>query len=109
MRPELVLSVIAAAAAVTFALRYLPMILVQRLPRRPIVEKFLKALPIGILAALVAQSLFLRGGSVDAGMENYHLPGFAAVVVLAALTRNLSVVVFGGVGVVALLTWLGGA
>lgn len=97
---------ILATAALTFLLRYVPMALMRRLRARPAIERFIKTLPIGILAAIVAQSLFLRGGAIDAGIGNHYLHGFVAVLAIAAMTRNLPVVVFGGIGVVALLTFL---
>jgi branched-subunit amino acid transport protein len=106
MRTELVLPMILATAALTFVLRYVPMVLVRRLRARPAIERFIKTLPIGILAAIVVQSLFLRGGTIDAGIGNHYLHGFVAVLLIAAMTRNLAVVVFGGIGVVAVLTLL---
>ena len=106
MQADLVMPMILGTAALTFALRYVPMALARRLRARPAIERFIKTLPIGILAAIVVQSLFLRGGAIDAGIENHYLPGFAAALLIAAMTRNLAVVVFGGIGVVAVLTFL---
>jgi branched-subunit amino acid transport protein len=106
MRAELIMPMILATAALTYVLRYVPMVLARRLRARPAIERFIKTLPIGILAAIVVQSLFLRGGAIDAGIENHYLHGFVAALVIAALTRNLAVVVFGGIGVVAVLTFL---
>lgn len=96
---------ILATAALTFLLRYVPMMLVRRLRARAAIERFIKTLPIGILAAIVVQSLFLRGGRIDAGIANHYLHGFVAMLAIAAATRNLAVMVFGGIGVVALLTF----
>jgi branched-subunit amino acid transport protein len=56
-----------ATSVLTYLLRYVPMVLVRRLRARPAIERFIKTLPIGILAAIVVQSLFLRGGRIDAG------------------------------------------
>lgn len=106
MQADLILPMIFATSVLTYLLRYVPMVLVRRLRARPAIERFIKTLPIGILAAIVAQSLFLRGGAIDAGIENHYLHGFVAALVIAALTRNLAVVVFGGIGVVAVLTLL---
>jgi branched-subunit amino acid transport protein len=104
VRTDLILPMIFATSALTYLLRYVPMVLVRRLRARPAIERFIKTLPIGILAAIVVQSLFLRGGRIDAGIDNHYLHGFVAVLAIAALTRNLAVVVFGGIGVVAMLT-----
>lgn len=106
MRAELVMPMILATAGLTFLLRYVPMVLVRRLRARPAIERFVKTLPIGILAAIVVQSLFLRRGALDVGIESHYLHGFVAVLLIAAMTRNLAVVVFGGIGVVAVLTFI---
>jgi len=106
VRTDLILPMILATSVLTFLLRYVPMVLARRLRARPAIERFIKTLPIGILAAIVVQSLFLRGGAIDAGIENHYLHGFVAVLAIAALTRNLALVVFGGIGVVAALTFL---
>lgn len=107
MRLDIVFAMIMGTSVLTFCIRYLPLVLLRqfRLPRKT--ERFLKSLPIGILAALVAQSIFLRGGALDSGLSNYYFYGFLVVLAVSTLTRSLAAVVFGGLGVVALLTFLG--
>lgn len=98
---------IVATAILTFGLRYLPMALLGGQRLRPGLERFLRYLHIGILSALVAQSTFLRGETLDMATSNYYLPGLVIALLLAVWTRSLAAVVFGGLAVVGLLTWWG--
>lgn len=102
---DIVSSMIYATAALTVAIRYLPMVLLRDVTLPPRVERFLCSLPIGILAALVAQSVFLSRGSLDLSWSNHYLQGLAATVILATVTRSLVIVVFGGMAVVGLLAY----
>lgn len=104
---EGVLPMIVGTAVLTFGIRYLPMALLGGQRLRPMLERFLRHLPIGILAAFVAQSTFLRGGVLSTAMSDYYLHGLLAALLLAIWTRSLAAVVFGGLGLVGLLTFLG--
>ena len=104
---EMVLPMIVGTALLTFCIRYLPIALLGQRRLRPILERFLRYLPIGILSALVAQSTFLRGGMLNAGVSDYYLHGIIVVMLLVLWTRSLAAVVFGGMALVGLLTFLG--
>lgn len=94
-------------ALLTFGIRYLPIALLGGRRARPMLERFLRYLPIGILSASVAQSTFLRAGVLNAGISDYYLHGMIVVLLLAAWTRSLAAVIFGGLALVGLLTLLG--
>lgn len=104
---EMVLPMIVGTALLTFGIRYLPLTLMGGRRLRPILERFLRYLPIGILSALVAQSTFLRGGILNTGISDYYLHGIVIVLLLAVWTRSLAAVIFGGLALVGLLTFLG--
>ena len=104
---EMVLPMIFGTALLTFGIRYLPIVLLGGRRLRPKLERFLRYLPIGILSAFVAQSAFLRGGTVHTGISNYYLHGMIVVLLLAIWTRSLAAVVFGGLALVGVLTFLG--
>lgn len=104
---EVVLPMIVGTAVLTFGIRYLPIALLGGRRLRPMLERFLRHLPIGVLSALVAQSTFLQGGILTAGMSDYYFHGLIAVLLLAAWTRSMAAVVFGGLALVGLLTLLG--
>lgn len=104
---EMVLPMIVGTALLTFGIRYLPIVLLGGRRLRPLLKRFLQYLPIGILSALVAQSTFLRGGVLNTGISDYYLHGIIGALLLAVWTRSLAAVVFGGVALVGLLTFLG--
>lgn len=104
---EMVLPMIVGTALLTFGIRYLPLALLGGRRLKPILERFLRYLPIGILSAFVAQSTFLRGGMLNTGISNYYLHGIIVVLLLVIWTRSLAAVVFGGLALVGLLTFLG--
>ena len=103
---EMVLPMIVGTGLLTFGIRYVPLALLGGRRLKPILERFLRFLPIGVLSAFVAQSTFLRGGTLNLGISDYYLHGMIVVLLLAARTRSLAAVVFGGLGAVALLTFL---
>lgn len=101
-------AIIIGAALVTFGIRYLPVVLLygRRLP--PLLERFLYNLPIGVLTVIVVQSAFLKEGKVSSGWSDYSLIGFIACVILAVTTKNMALIVFGGMGVLAFVSYLAG-
>lgn len=107
--PTNILAVVATTAAVTFALRYVPVIVLHQRERPGPLQKCLHNLPLGILSALIVQWTFLKEGRLNWGVSNFYLVGFLAAIVLSALTRNLMAAVFGSVGIVAALTALFGS
>lgn len=99
-------ALIVGTALLTFCLRYLPALLLRgRKFSRPI-ERFLYALPIGILTALVVQTVFFREGRLSSGWSDFYVLGLLTSIVLGVYTRNLAAVVFGGLGVVVLAQFL---
>lgn len=106
MDQQLVVPMILATSALTFGIRYLPMALLRGERLRPKLERFLRALPIGILCALVAQSVFLKDGVLVSGTSNYYLHGLVAILLVAIRTRHVAAMMVTGFVVVGLLTFL---
>jgi branched-subunit amino acid transport protein len=105
--PDYALPMVVATSVLTFAIRYLPLVALREWRPGPRVERMLRALPIGILAALVAQAVFLRDGAFDAGLANHYLPGLVVAMACAARGWHLAAVVFVPLGVVGALTLAG--
>jgi branched-subunit amino acid transport protein len=97
---------IVGTSILTFGIRYLPMIILREVRLRPRVDRLLRNLPIGILSALVAQAVFLRDGVLDLGLSNFYLYGLLALLLIASIGRSLAALIFGGIAVVGLLTFL---
>ena len=103
--PDYALPMVAATSVLTFAIRYLPLVVLRSWRPAPRTERMLRALPIGILSALVAQAVFLKGGHPDWGLANNYLPGLIVALACAARGWSLAAVVFVPLAVVAVLTF----
>ncbi len=101
-------AVIIGAAIVTFCIRYLPVVLLHNRRFPLLLERFLYNLPIGMLTVIVVQSAFLKEGKLYSGWSDYSLIGFVACVILAITTKNLALIVFGGMGVLAFVSYITG-
>lgn len=106
MRPPNVWLIIISTSILTFLIRYLPVAFLYDRKLSPMLYRFLSNLPIAVLASIVAQSTFIKGGRVYSGLEDYYVVGLVCSVILAVWTRNLIVIVFGSMAVVGLLTVL---
>ncbi len=103
--PEIVLLIL-LTSLVTFIPRALPMLFLSRrnLPRPVIL--WLSYVPVAVLAALLAPSLFAPAGSIDLAVRTnpafwVSIPVFA----VAFFTRNLFATVLSGMTLIALLRY----
>lgn len=109
MRPPFTLArllpLYAALFAVTFLPRYLPMTILSRFRLPGWFERWLGYIPAAVLAALTAQSLFLRGRAL-AFRPDYLLAALPAGLA-AWLTRNLFLTVLAGMAAIVVLRAIG--
>jgi len=96
---------LAGAAIVTLIPRTLPLVLISRMKLPGYVMKFLKHVPLAVMAALVAQSVLSSGESWSSPADREWLAFFPTLAV-ALLTRSLLLTVVAGVCFAALLGWL---
>lgn len=101
-----VFAIIIGAAVLTFLIRYLPLAILHKRRLSMLVEKFLYYTPLGVLAALATQSVFWKEGHLYSGLPNFYLLGAIVSVALGVATRKLGIVVIGGIGTVALATFI---
>jgi branched-subunit amino acid transport protein len=91
---------IAGAAIATYLVRALPFAVTLRASLPRAVSRYLDALPVAIIAALVGPAVVAPGGVLTSGAE----PAAAAVVIgVVAWRRSLLLGVLGGIATVALL------
>ncbi len=94
-------------SAVTYLPRVLPMLLLSRRKLPEPFERWLSYVPVAVLSALLAPTLFAPEGHFDFAVNTN--PGFwvaMPVFVIAALTRNLFTTVLFGMLLVALFRYL---
>lgn len=95
--------IIAGMAAITYALRAVPMIAPWgRIDAR--IEQRLRYLPPALFAALIVPSLLAPAGTLQGGVRLWA--GFFGMAV-GWRTRSIPVTILAGLGTFALLRWLG--
>ena len=90
---------IAGMLAVTFSVRYLPLVLAgrTRLPR--LLEAALRFVPVAVLTAITVPAVLMPAGSMELGLDNPYLFGCAAAILIAWRSRKLLPTVIGGMAV----------
>lgn len=104
VRPE-ILIVIVASGLVTLLPRVLPLMVLSRFELPEPVANWLKHVPVAVMSALVAQSLFLAG---DKPVQGPTVEMAAAVIAfgVAIKYRSLLGTVVAGVACTMVLRWL---
>ena len=101
--PEIVI-LLFLMSLVTFIPRVLPILALSRRNLPKMVESWLSYVPVAVLAALLAPSLFAPNGAVNLSFTVN--PAFwvsIPVFIIAAFTRNLFVTVLSGMILIALV------
>ncbi|WP_342566095.1 AzlD domain-containing protein [Paenibacillus sp. FSL R7-0345] len=105
VRPDIFL-IILGAALVTFIPRVLPLMLLSRISIPEWGMRWLNYMPIAVMAALVAQELFIDGGQFAALTTNVELIAALPAFWVAIKTRSLLGTVLTGVLALMLLRLL---
>lgn len=95
-------------AVVTFLPRLLPMWLLASRSLPPLVIAWLRFVPVAVLAALLLPSLVLRENRLDLSGSNLFFWAAIPAILVAWRTRSLFSTVLVGMGLVALVRFLGG-
>lgn len=92
---------------VTYFPRVTPLVVLSRLHIPPLVLKWLKYIPVAVLASLLGPELILRGGAPDVSLHNVFLLAAFPAFFVAAKSKNLFYTVFTGMICVVLFTKIG--
>jgi branched-subunit amino acid transport protein len=87
---------ILGAGAVTFALRLSFMALLGRIEVPPFLERALRYVPAAVLTAVVIPLLFYQDGALEISLGNERLLAGLLAAVIAWRTRNVLLVLGGG-------------
>ncbi len=95
--------------AVTFGVRYLPILLSGRLEFPDAIERALRFVPVAVLTALILPMILLPDGEWALGLDNPYLIASLVSVVVAAWRRSLMLTIVVGLSVffIIRLGWLG--
>lgn len=92
---------------VTYLPRLLPVWFLSSRSLPPLVIAWLRFVPVAVLAALLLPGLLIREGQTDLGFDNLFLWAAIPAMLVAWKTKNFFGTVLTGMGLVALLRWIG--
>jgi len=90
---------IAGMVAVTFAARYLPLVMAGRLRLPRVVETALRYVPVAVLTAITVPAVLMPKGTLEVQVGNPYLFGSLAAILVAWLTKRLLPTIVGGMAV----------
>jgi branched-subunit amino acid transport protein len=104
VRPEILIAIL-ASGFVTLLPRVLPLMVLSRFQLPKAAADWLKHVPVAVMAALIAQSLFIAGDRPKAG-PTLEMAAALAAFFVAVKTRSLLGTVVAGVACTMALRWL---
>lgn len=101
------LIIIFGMALVTYLLRIIPQLLLlgESFPRA--LDRYLRYLSYTLIVSIISTSLFLSGGSFDAGAFPHRIFALVAAILVALWSRSILLGMFTGTLLVLALPWLG--
>ena len=107
MDQKTILITIFGMGAVTYLPRLLPVLLLSSKKLPPLVETWLRYVPVAVLSAMLLPSLIVNDDALDFSSSNLFLWAAFPTFLVAWKTRNLFGSVIVGMAVVALARYLG--
>ncbi|MCS7462275.1 AzlD domain-containing protein [Paenibacillus doosanensis] len=101
-----ILIVIIGSAVVTFLPRVIPLMVLSRLQLPEWGMRWLKYVPISVMAALVGQELLMKEGDLIPWTRNIELLAALPTFLVAVFTRSLLGTVVTGIAAMFVLRWL---
>ena len=89
--------------AVTFSVRYLPLVMSGRMDFPPGLERALRFVPVAVLTALTVPMVLLPQGQWAVSVNNPYLAASIVAVVVAAWRRNLMLTIV--IGLLVFFVW----
>ena len=107
MDQKIILITILGMGVVTYLPRLLPVLLLSSKTLPPLVETWLRYVPVAVLSAMLLPSLIVNDDALDFSSSNLFLWAAIPTFLVAWKTRNLFGSVIVGMAVVALARYLG--
>lgn len=92
---------------VTFAIRLLPILALDRFPIPPRLRQALRYVPPAVLSAIIFPELFIRDKALDISFSNERLLAGLFAIALAVISRNVLFTIGAGMLTLWFLQWLG--
>ena len=94
---------VAGMGVVTFAMRLLPIVLLERVSLPALVQRGLRFVPPAVLSAIIFPELLVRNGALDVSFGNTRLIAGLVAALVAWRTRNVIVTIVVGMATLWLL------
>jgi len=101
MDQDVVSLTILGMAAVTLALKAVPLVALARRSLPPVVHDLLRHLPIAVLSAMTVQLVAVKDGAPFLAFDNIALIAAIPTVIVGVVSRNLFLTIAFGVGFLA--------
>jgi branched-subunit amino acid transport protein len=98
---------LAGMTLISFALRYVPLVMLGRFQLPPHLQQALRYVPAATLAGLVFPALLTSKGQWSIGLDNERLLAGLVAALVAWRFRNILLTLLVGMGALWLLQWLG--
>ncbi len=92
---------------IAFALRYLPLAMLERFSLPPNLQQALRYVPAATLAGLVFPALLTSDGQWAVGLDNERLLAGVIAALIAWRFKNILLTLVVGMGVLWMLLWMG--
>lgn len=92
---------------IAFALRYLPLAMLERFSLPPNLQQALRYVPAATLAGLVFPALLTADGQWAVGLDNERLLAGIIAALIAWRFKNILLTLLVGMGALWLLQWMG--
>lgn len=90
---------------ITFAIRLLPILLLERFTLNPSIQQALKYVPVAVLSAIILPEMVYPGGTFDLSLGNERLLAGLVAIGIAWWRKDVLLTIGGGMGVLWLLQW----
>ncbi len=99
-----VFAVIFGMMLVTYIPRMLPLVVLSKCDMPPLVMRWLKFIPVAVLASLLGPEILLADNTLNLSLNNTYLLAALPSLLVALTSKNLFLTVFTGMGAMIIIT-----
>lgn len=103
MSQSLLWSTIIIIGLLTLGIRLSFIVFMGNMRISPLVQQSLRFVPVAVLSALIAPSLFVIHGSLDVSLRNFRLMAGVIAILVAWRTKNVALTIFIGMACLLIL------
>lgn len=101
-----ILIIILGMALINYLFRMLPLVVLSRIDLPEIIMDWLHFVPVAVLAAIVAQGIFIPENNIILSWKNIYLWSAIPCIAIAWKTKNLTYTLIVGMATMALIEYI---